>query len=83
MKFYKIRDTETGLYSTGGVWPNWSKLGRTFNSIGHVRQHLSSYNSGSRMRETYKNAEIIELETIENWTIEVDRFVKSGTNFNL
>jgi hypothetical protein len=83
MKFYKIRNKRTGLFSTGGVWPNWSRLGRTFNTIGHVRQHLSSYNCGNRMKETYENAEIVELETVENWTIEVDRFVKSGTSFTL
>jgi len=38
---YKIRDTKTGMFSKGGSWPcQWSKKGKTWNSIGALRNHL-------------------------------------------
>jgi hypothetical protein len=80
MKFYKIRNTKTGLYSTGGVWPRWSKLGRVFNTIGHLKSHLNPFRNDEFMKEAYKEAEVIELETIENWIIPVQRFIEKGTD---
>lgn len=29
---YKIEDTETGLFSSGGMQPRWTKLGKTWNT---------------------------------------------------
>ena len=41
--FYKIRDKRTGLFKEGGHWPRWSKKGKEWTSVGHVKQHLSQF----------------------------------------
>lgn len=46
---YKIRSRVTGLYSTGGGTPGWSKKGKTWNQRGHVSNHLHGlYPAGKR-----------------------------------
>lgn len=44
LKFYKIRDLNTGLFSTGGLNPNWTKKGKVWNNIGHVKASLVGFN---------------------------------------
>jgi hypothetical protein len=41
MTFYKIRDMTTGLFSTGGNRPTWSKRGKVWYSIGTLKTHLT------------------------------------------
>jgi ribosome-binding ATPase YchF (GTP1/OBG family) len=67
MKIYKIKNTETGLFSKGGtVEPSWSKKGKTWSSIGHLKVHLA--NVDHRRCNTDK-WEIYEIEVSENTTI--------------
>jgi hypothetical protein len=40
VKAYKIRDRETGLFSTGGMDPRWSKTGKTWSTEGQLKSHL-------------------------------------------
>jgi hypothetical protein len=40
MTFYKIIDWNMGLFSCGGVNPRFSKIGKTWNNIGHLKCHL-------------------------------------------
>lgn len=40
IKFYKVKDITTGLYSCGGVEPIFNKRGKTWNNIGHIKSHL-------------------------------------------
>lgn len=57
---FKIRSKTTGMFSTGGQSPGWSKKGKTWNMRGHVSTHLSGlYRTG---RETYRanDAEVVE-----------------------
>lgn len=57
---FKIRSKTTGMFSTGGHNPGWSKKGKMWNMRGHVSNHLSGlYRTG---RETYRDndAEVIE-----------------------
>ena len=37
---FKIRDRETGLYSTGGYHPRWTKAGKVWRGSGALRNHL-------------------------------------------
>lgn len=53
---YKIREKESGLYSNGGMHPNWSKKGKIWNTRGAVSNHLRIASS-----HYYKNAEIVEF----------------------
>jgi len=42
LRFYKIRDSKTGLYSSGGMRPQFNKKGKVWTNIGHVKAHLIS-----------------------------------------
>lgn len=68
MKVYKIRD-QNGLYSTGGQSPEFNKNGKTWNNIGHVKNHLRQFFDRTNYRrnrsELYDNAEIIAIEISE------------------
>jgi len=43
---FKIKDLTTGLYSTGGSRPKWTKLGKTWNTRGQVICSLKNYCDG-------------------------------------
>lgn len=66
-KLFKIRNKETGEFSKGGAWSYniWTKGGKTWTNIGHVKNHLNQflhhYNNDNE-RHPYHNAEIIEVE---------------------
>lgn len=47
MKFYKIFDTATGLYSSGGVNPRWTKVGKTWPILGQLVTSLKVYCHGT------------------------------------
>lgn len=61
VKSYKIRNS-VGLYSTGGSEPTFSKNGKTWSNIGHLRNHLNLINDYSY----YKDCELVELISVEN-----------------
>jgi hypothetical protein len=50
MKVFKIRDKNTGLFSTGGCQPDFNKEGKTWMSIGHIKNHLHQF-----IRTIYNN----------------------------
>ena len=67
MTFYKIRKKGEELYSAGGGSPRWSKRGKTWNNIGHVKNHLAcqveSMRFGpSRNAADYADAELVTYE---------------------
>lgn len=66
VKIYKIRDKSTGLFSKGGTstYSIWSKDGKSWSNIGHVKNHLNQFiRSGSVSHDyPYDNAEIVEVE---------------------
>lgn len=41
MKFYKIRDMVTGLYSSGGNLPHFTKKGKMWKRLCDVKSHLT------------------------------------------
>ena len=44
--FFKVFDSETGLWSSGGYCPTWSKVGKSWNSLDDVVKHLKIYERG-------------------------------------
>jgi hypothetical protein len=58
---YKIRDKRTGLYSTGGYSPNWTKKGKTWTNIGHVKNHIRQLNRLDKVDDW----ELVELAFVE------------------
>ena len=62
MSTFKIRDRATGLYSTGGSTPRWSKRGKVWTNIGHVKQHLQQLWRDESYPETAEIVEFVEVE---------------------
>jgi hypothetical protein len=43
MNVYKIRDKETGLFSTGGMDPTFTKKGKVWTGIGPLKAHITMH----------------------------------------
>lgn len=43
MNAFKIKDSKTGKFSTGGASPNWTKNGKVWGSISHLKSHLRQF----------------------------------------
>jgi hypothetical protein len=81
-KLFKIRNKETGEFSKGGHNSErfiWTKGGKTWTNIGHVKNHLRAFMYGNRLRGDYpyNNAEIVEIEVdyTECNTVNVNDFI--------
>jgi len=74
MKVYKIRDKKTGLFSTGGQNPKWTRNGKAWSSEGSLKSHLTQHVQGVydynlrsyRTVKVPKNWEIVEYEYVCN-----------------
>lgn len=65
---YKIRDKQTGLFSTGGYSPNWTREGKTWKTKAQVISHLKLFCRGYRQeggRTIPKTWIIVEFGMIE------------------
>ena len=51
MQQFKIMDTNTGLFSTGGYKPTWTEKGKTWNTMGLAISSLKLYHRGFRGNE--------------------------------
>lgn len=40
IKIYKIRNKKTGLFSTGGINPNWNKNGKNWKTLAHAKSSI-------------------------------------------
>ena len=71
IKFYKIKDITTGLYSCGGLQPVFNKRGKTWNNIGHVKSHLIGIKQHveTQKKATYHRTPIKEYQ-FKNWEIQ-------------
>lgn len=47
MTFFKILDTRTGLFSTGGYGPGWSTDGKIYKTLPQLKNALKLYCRGS------------------------------------
>lgn len=47
MKVFKILDTKTGLFSTGGYAPGWTREGKSYKTLPQVKTALKLYERGS------------------------------------
>lgn len=85
MKVYKIQRKSDGLFSTGGMSPTFSKTGKTWNAIGHLKNHLNQFirvftwDKETRKGEykdtigdVYTGCEIVTYELVSS-TAEVER----------
>lgn len=79
---FKIRSKTTGLFSTGGGTPGWSKKGKTWNMRGHVSSHLAGLYSGGKKIYDVHQAEVVEcvireenvgVVPVSEWLADVER----------
>jgi hypothetical protein len=59
--YYKIRRSD-GLYSTGGMDPDFQKKGKVWREKHHLSNHL---NQCRNVDYIYRNCKVIEFEVIE------------------
>ena len=45
---YKIKNLDTGLYSTGGSSPMWSTIGKVWKQKSHISSHLTLVTESGR-----------------------------------
>ena len=79
---YKIRNTESGLFSTGGITnTRWSRTGKTWSHKAHVMAHLrqaSHYRAGRpALVEEMKKWEVLELVSEEKVLGTPEQLLKS------
>lgn len=83
---YKIRRTTDGLFSKGGNRPQFSKNGKVWNTMGHLKSHLTGVQDcgayGVREKEkrerlaaVYADCEIVEYERVEAETQTIRSFL--------
>ena len=72
---YKIRSKKTGLFSTGGVWPKWSKLGKIWTVRGHISSHFTALSPNGRREYLNNDAEIVEVELVVKSVTPVADFI--------
>lgn len=81
-KVYKIRHKQTGLFSSGGTTPKWTKKGKAWSALGHLKSHISqveaprAYPAWYRGRgpahiHPYTDAEVVVFEQVEAETRDV------------
>jgi len=58
---FKIRRNDDGLFSTGGSYPSFTKLGKIWKQKGHLTSHLNQL----RQNSAYKDCEIVPYELVE------------------
>ncbi len=79
---FKIRSKTTGMFSTGGNYPKWTKKGKTWNMRGHVSSHLSGLYAGGKRTYADNQAEVVEciireenvaVVPVSEWIADVER----------
>ena len=73
---YKIRDKKTGLFSRGGVNPLWSEKGKTWNSLGALKNHMNGWSlmylstTDDKYRADWEIVELVyQVEETKSWPV--------------
>ncbi len=64
MIIYKIRSTN-GEFSTGGTHPSFSKRGKVWTNIGHVKNHINQLDASVQKMYRDNEVEIVAYELVE------------------
>jgi hypothetical protein len=71
MKIYRIRDKSTGKFSSGGRTPRWTKNGKVWFELGHVKLHLNQVHKFSK--DYYlENSELVAEYFVVDITMAID-----------
>ncbi len=76
---YRIRHTQTKDFKLGGMWPRWSKDGKTWDSIRNVKLHLRMFSAGLSHRTVttakefdFEHWEVVRYKVTEEEVATVD-----------
>lgn len=64
MLCYKIKNKD-GLFSTGGKSPKFKKKGKSWSSLGHLKNHLTLVNEYPNFHNIYKDCVVVTYELTE------------------
>jgi hypothetical protein len=85
--FYKIRSKSTGKFRCAGGEPKWNGSGKTFVTLGRLRQMISNcmqYNTSPRgSKNDFSDWEIVEYEVTEKEVKGVHEIVKADKLISL
>lgn len=59
---FRIRQDKTGLFSSGGIRPSFSKKGKIWKARGHLSNHFAQFNDRN---DVYKDCTVVEYEIRE------------------
>lgn len=71
--FYKIRNKRTGLFSKGGNTPLWNKTGKTWQTLGLLRSHITL--ALEYPHNKLNEWEVIPLEVVEQAPLPLDQIL--------
>jgi len=77
---YAIRRRSDGLFSTGGSSPKFTKKGKRWSTIGHVKAHLSMFvGFGYDNSSVYAGCELVafEISTVETEKIAMEQLMET------
>lgn len=69
MKTYKIKNTKTGEYSTGGSPPKFGRVGKSWASRGNLNKHLA-FVAENRRGQFYQDCIIEEYDVVNTESLE-------------
>jgi hypothetical protein len=61
IKAYKIYNPKTGLFSNGGSYSRWNKYGKTWNTIGQIKSHITMLKSSMKYYSDNSAAELLGI----------------------
>ena len=76
MRYYKILNTKTGLFSMGGTDPKWNNDGKTWTSAKNIRLHLKMLKE-KNLCDCYKNCKILTFIVVNGKSQSIDSFLDS------
>lgn len=71
---YRIRHKPTGLFSTGGTGPRFTKKGKSWSCLAHVRLHLAQFkwSNGNGWAWPYKDCEVVTYGYVETGVVDIE-----------
>ncbi len=61
---FKIRNNKTGEFSSGGAWPTFSKVGKTWTSTRSINSHIALFKNDELLKR-YKDCSLVAFELKE------------------
>lgn len=77
---YKIKSNKTGLFSLGGSYPQFGKLGKVWKRKGDLSSHFTNLGAEGRRRYRENECMVVEIEIVEIETtmVPVDEYIEAS-----